>query len=146
MKSIEKLIVEKLQEHTFDIGAVSISEPFSYKKPDLTVPLIIVQELINTPDEARETDKEVYSDLVYQISVISRTSVYTDGGVTKTRSPYETVVDLSMEVCDFLRKELMLSRMGDFITRPYTSDNTVMERVFRVTAKYDLEHEYLYRR
>ena len=146
MKSIESLIVEKLNNHTFTIGPVAVSEPFSYKKPDLSVPTIIVQELGNSPDMEKETHKEEYSNLVYQISVVARTTVYTEDDVEKTKSPYQTAVDLSMEVCDFLREELMLSRMGDFVTRPYTSDNTVMERVFRVTAKYDLEHEILYRR
>ena len=146
MKSIESLIVEKLNGHTFTIGPVAVSEPFSYKKPDLSVPAIIVQEIVNSPDMAKETHKEEYSNLVYQISVVARTTVYEEAGVEKTKSPYQTVVELSMEVCDFLREEFMLSRMGDFVTRPYTSDNTVMERVFRVTAKYDLEHEILYRR
>lgn len=146
MKSIENEIIERLKSHTFSISPITVSEPFSYKSPNLTEPVIIVQELTNTPDIAKETNVETYSDLVYQISVIARTSLYEDEGVTKTKSPYQTVVDLSMEVCDFLRSELMLSRLGDFLTRPYTSDNTVMERVFRVTAKYDLEHEILYRR
>lgn len=146
MVNLENAIKESILNNEFSIGEINVSEPYPYKSLDLSRPTIVVQELVNVPVINRETAIETTSEVTYQISVLSRATTVNIEGEEITKKPYDVVVELSMEVCDLLRRELMLSRVGSFLTRPYTADNTVIERVFRVTGIIDLEHNILYRR
>ncbi len=152
MLSVEEEIKAYLSTFTFEIGEVEIRSPFQYNKPNIDKPVIVIQEILNAPRLQNYTDDETYSNLGYQISVISRNVKITKAGETEedtpetmVLTPYEAVNKLSMEVCDCLKDRFLLIRQGEFLSRAYTEDNTVMEKVFRLNTTVDLNNKYLYR-
>lgn len=152
MLSLEEEIKAYLSTFTFEIGEVEIRSPFQYNKPNIDKPVIVIQEILNAPRLQNYTDDETYSNLGYQISVISRNVKITKAGETEedtpetmVLTPYEAVNKLSMEVCDCLKDRFLLIRQGEFLSRAYTEDNTVMEKVFRLNTTVDLNNKYLYR-
>lgn len=148
MKSIENEIIECIKtSNDFTYTNLEVIEPYSYKEPDFNKIIIVVQEIQNTPNERTFTDKEEYSELGYQISILSRLQrISNENGEVRNASPYEVTRTMYFELVDKLYEEFLLTRVGDPLVRPYSADDTVLERVFRVANTIDLEHEYLYRR
>lgn len=156
MKSIEDEIVSYIKSvDDFTFKDIQVIEPYSYKEPDFNKVVIIVQELINSPYEDTFTNKEEHSNLTYQVSILSRVqkleeSIENENGEIEVKStnvsPYKVTRTVYYELVDKLYDKFLLERVGDPITRAYSLDDTVLERVFRVANVIDLEHEYLYRR
>lgn len=137
MISIQDQIEQKLQTHAFSYP-VKVQDAYSKAKPQY--PLITIDESGNR-ELLSLGEVERYAKLTYRIEVYTRDEVDED----KIIPARKVARHLAHEMDQVLRTELNLTRVGDPVSLPYTTDTTITRYILTYSATIDTLTNYIYK-